>query len=111
METVPLRCPSCDTEVTENAFFCSNCGRSLKARPESVSVGRQVFIYLVSFFLAPLGLVFAWKYLKMSDVKSKRIGFTVIALTILAVIAVFLTAKTFLQMTYGNIMMINSLLY
>ena len=111
METSALQCPSCHTEVTEAAFFCSNCGKPLKARPESTSIGRQIVVYLVSFFLAPLGLVFAWKYLKMPDKKSKYIGITIIVLTGLAIIAVFMTAKTFLELTYGNIQTINSLLY
>lgn len=111
METAPLRCPSCNAEVAENAFFCSNCGKPLKTRPESTSIGRQIVVYLISFFLAPLGLFFAWKYLKSPDKKSKYIGITIIILTAVAVIAVFLTAKTFLAMTYGNIQQINSLLY
>jgi TRAP-type C4-dicarboxylate transport system permease small subunit len=49
------------------------------------SVSRQLIIYLISFFLAPFGLWFAWKYLKQDDRKSKKIGVAAIALTIISV--------------------------
>jgi hypothetical protein len=42
-------------------------------------------IYLFSIFLAPLGLWFAWQYLKQEGKKSKAIGFVIIALTIVSI--------------------------
>jgi len=112
MELVnPLLCPFCHTAVAESAYFCSNCGKPLKPRPESISVGRQLVVYLVSFFLAPFGLVFAFKYLKQKDRSSRIIGIVSIVLTILAVVATFFVARTFLETTYRDIQTINSLIY
>lgn len=64
--------------------------------PPVTSVSRQMVIYLISFFLAPLGLCFAWKYLKQDDRKSKNIGVAAIALTIVSVaLAVWTVAGLF----------------
>jgi hypothetical protein len=88
METLPeIICPSCCAPMLSSANFCSNCGKALRALPPATSVPRQILVYLVSFFLAPLGLWYAWKYLRQDDRKSKIIGTVAIALTIAAVAA------------------------
>lgn len=48
-------------------------------------MGKQTFIYLFSFFLAPFGLGYAFKYLKQSDPEARRIGIIVIILTVLSI--------------------------
>jgi len=50
----------------------------------STTVGRQIFVYLLSFFLPPLGLWPGIKYLKQKDDKSRMIGFVAILLTIIS---------------------------
>ena len=58
-----------------------------------MSFSRQVIVYLISLFIAPFGLWYAWKYLKRDDEKSKIIGVVAIALTIVAVaVAIWTTA-------------------
>jgi hypothetical protein len=57
--------------------------------PLSATVGRQIFIYLVSFFLPPFGLIWAFKYLKVDDEKAKKIGQIAIVLTIVSLIINF----------------------
>lgn len=52
----------------------------------STTVGRQIFIYLLSFLLPPLGLWPAIKYLKQKDEKSRMIGFIAIILTIISTV-------------------------
>ena len=78
-------CPACKASVQSSANFCPNCGRRLRTTPPATSVSKQVIVYLVSFFLAPLGLWYAWKYLKQDDNKSRKIGVAAIALTIISV--------------------------
>jgi hypothetical protein len=86
-------CPACSTSMPSSANFCLNCGRRLRTTVSSTSIPRQIIVYLVSFFLAPLGLWFAWKYLKQENKKSKAIGFVVIALTIVSIaISIWATA-------------------
>ena len=108
MEINPIsQCPSCHAVVSEAAYFCSNCGKPLKAQPESISIGRQIVVYLISFFLAPFGLFFAFKYLKHPDKKSRTIGMIIIALTIFAIFITLFTARVFLETIYQNIQIIN----
>jgi TRAP-type C4-dicarboxylate transport system permease small subunit len=76
-----------------SANFCSNCGKALRKLPPATSVSRQILVYLVSFFLAPLGLWYAWKYLKQDNRKSKIIGVVAIALTLAAIALALWTAS------------------
>lgn len=43
-------------------------------------------IYFVSFFLPPLGICPAIKYLRQSDEKSKKIGLAALFLTIISIV-------------------------
>jgi len=79
-----MACPACSASMPSSASFCPNCGRRLRTVPPSTSIPRQLVVYLFSFFLAPLGLWFAWNYFKQEDRKSKAIGFVVVALTIIS---------------------------
>jgi hypothetical protein len=89
-------CSACHASVLPSANFCPNCGHPLRTTPPATSVSRQIIVYLISFFLAPFGLWYAWKYLKQDDRKSKMIGAASIALTIAAVaIAIWTTAELF----------------
>lgn len=65
------------------------CG---KPREETlpISVGRQVFMYLVSFFLAPVGLWWGIRYLKASDSKRRTIGIIIVCLTAGAILLMIL---------------------
>jgi hypothetical protein len=92
--------------MTSSTNFCPNCGKTLRARPPATSVSRQIIVYLISFFLAPFGLWYAWKYLKQDNRKSKLIGTVSIVLTIVAVeVAIWTSAKLFNLVT----MYLNSL--
>lgn len=50
----------------------------------AVTIGRQIFVYLLSFLLPPLGLWPGIKYLRQKDEKSRMIGFIAIVLTIIS---------------------------
>ncbi len=77
-------CSACNTSVQSSANFCPNCGRQLRTIPLATTLSRQIIVYLISFFLAPFGLWFAWKYFKQGDDKSKKIGVVAIALTVIS---------------------------
>lgn len=106
--TAQYTCPKCNAEVSGVAYFCSNCGRPLKARPEDISISKQILVYFVSFFLAPFGLGYAFKYLRQADKKAKTIGIVSIALTILAIVVVILVATQYLNQAYSSLNIINT---
>ena len=96
-------CPKCRAPVAAAVNFCPQCGTKLKEPLVSTSIGRQVFIYFISFFLAPFGLGFAFKYLRQSDPRARKIGVVVIILTILAIALTILTANMFTRWEYQYI--------
>jgi hypothetical protein len=63
--------------------------------PLSTTIGKQIVIYFVSFFLPPFGLVWAYKYLKVDDEKAKKIGLIAVILTIISLIINFWLLKAF----------------
>lgn len=101
--TIQNQCPKCGTEIFGNEYFCPNCGKVLKSKPADTGIPKQILIYLVSFFLAPFGLGYAFAYLKQPDKKSKIIGWIAVALTVLAIGSTVLLAKGFLEWEYSAI--------
>lgn len=79
-------CPKCQLPVLANFYFCPNCGKNLRPKPLSISIGKQIGIYLLSFFLPPLGLVPGIKYLLQKSGKAKVVGFVAIILTVVSII-------------------------
>lgn len=94
-------CPSCHAAVLSAAYFCSQCGKKLKEPPLSTSPTKQIVVYLVSFFLAPFGLGYAFKYLKQPNAKARMIGIVALILTILAIVLMVVIVKTFYGFVYG----------
>jgi len=79
-------CPNCKTPIFKISFFCYHCGNKVKEPPVSTRIGRQIWIYFVSFFFPPFGLVPGIKYLRQENSQAQKIGFVAILLTILSVI-------------------------
>lgn len=93
-------CRSCNGVINEAWNFCPICGVKLKEPPISTSIGKQALIYFVSFFLAPFGIGYAFKYLKQSDSKAKIVGAVSLALTISAVALMFWITSSFMNALY-----------
>jgi len=85
MDETPV-CPSCKNPVVGEVYFCPNCGHKLVDKPLSTTVVKQIGIYALSFFLPPLGLWPAFKYLRQADRKAKQIGAAAIIITLVSVI-------------------------
>lgn len=83
--------------------FCPQCGGTLKEMSFSISMGRKVFIYLVSFFLAPFGLGYAFKYLRHSSPEARRVGIIVIVLTVLAIALMIWVSAAFTSWEYQSL--------
>lgn len=78
-------CKYCGQPVQESFYFCPNCGKKLKEPPLSISVSTQLVVYLVSFFLPPLGLIYAYKYSRHGGTKERYIALTAVILTCLTI--------------------------
>ena len=92
-----LLCPVCQFKIQSDWFFCPNCGKGLKEKPLVISIGKQIIIYLVSFFLTPLGLGWGLKYVRSTDKKVKTIGIISIVLTVLSIILISMVFKSFID--------------
>ena len=79
-------CSVCKFGIIDGYNFCPNCGTKLKDIDNTVSVEKQIGVYLLSFFLPPLGLFPGFKYLKNPDDKVKHVGLIAIFLTLLSTI-------------------------
>lgn len=82
---LPLTCPSCKGNISPIDYFCPLCGKKLKEKPLSTTLSKQLWIYFISFFLPPLGVWPAIKYLRQADEKSKKIGLVALVLTIISI--------------------------
>lgn len=95
-------CKYCGFAVSDNFYFCPNCGKKLNEPPLSTSIGKQIGIYALSFFLPPLGLVPGLKYLFQKDSKSRTIGIIAIFLTIISTILTIWFAMNLLNNPLGQ---------
>ncbi|PIR44304.1 hypothetical protein COV23_00435 [Candidatus Wolfebacteria bacterium CG10_big_fil_rev_8_21_14_0_10_31_9] len=98
-----ITCSSCHSPISAIDNFCSQCGKKIKEPPFSISVGKQIFVYFISFFLAPFGLAFAFKYLKLPDSKARKIGIIVIILTILSIATTIYISTVFTKFQYQGL--------
>ncbi len=90
-------CPNCSYQLMPEWFFCPNCGKVLKEKPITISLFKQVLIYLVSFFLAPLGMAWGLKYIRSKNVKTKIVGIICILLTVVSVSFMIYAYKNFMD--------------
>ena len=81
-----ILCLSCQNTIDPQWYFCPNCGKQLREKTANISLQKQLFMYAISFFLAPFGLVWGTKYIRSSDPKTKTVGIVIVALTILSLI-------------------------
>lgn len=97
MDTPTQICPKCNLPVSPVVYFCPNCGTQLKQKLVQISGMKQLGLYLLSFFLAPLGLYFAIKYLKQSDPQTRIVGWIIIVLTFLSISLTFFFVGQFFE--------------
>ncbi|HYK08815.1 MAG TPA: zinc-ribbon domain-containing protein [Candidatus Eisenbacteria bacterium] len=97
MDTPTLVCPNCGNILVPGDAFCPKCGAKVENQAQSVGIGKQIYVYFVSFFLPPFGLIWAWKYMRSSSSQMKRVGIVAIVLTIAGIFLTIWTTMGFLQ--------------
>lgn len=81
-----MDCPDCHFKLNGNEYFCPNCGKKLKDKTLSTTLTKQLQVYVLSFFLAPLGFWWTYKYLKQTDKTSKIVGLACFIITTMALV-------------------------
>src|ERR1700694_865939 len=89
-------CPSCKYVSKPDWHFCPNCGKVLIEKPPSTTFFKQLMIYSISFFLAPLGIGWGIKYIRSRDKKAKIVGWIAIILTVVSIALMFLSFQAFM---------------
>lgn len=98
-----LICPNCKSNISASDYFCPSCGKKLKDKQLSTTLARQLVVYLISFFLPPLGLWPAVRYLRQQDGKSKKIGIAAFVLTIISIFITVWLSRSFLDSFNKNL--------
>jgi hypothetical protein len=101
MENPVISCPHCQLQVLPVFYFCPNCGKQLRPKPIAVSLGRQLGVYLLSFFFPPLGFPIALRYIKQQNKKTKIIGMISLAVIAVSIGAAVYTYILFVQRFYS----------
>lgn len=90
-------CSVCKSVVLPVYNFCPSCGTKLKEVPITLTLGKQISVYLVSLILPPLGLFPGVKYLLKGDSHAKHVGLIAIFLTVLSIILTLWLFVGFIQ--------------
>jgi hypothetical protein len=99
-------CKHCQNPITENVYFCPNCGKKIKEPPFKLTIPAFLGIMFLSIFLTPLGLIPGFKYLKLKEPRAKIFGISVILITLLFTFLMLYTFRLFMNQmsaTYYNI--------
>lgn len=81
-----ISCAACNVQNPATATFCMQCGASLVLQSQSVSVGRQVFMYIISALLPPFGLGWAFKYFRLKTSQAKKIAWAIVIITVVSLV-------------------------
>ena len=97
MEVMEEECLKCHVAVRSTDYFCYNCGNNLKPVPPSVSLIGQTTLYIRSVLIPPFGILWAIKYLKQNNAKSKIVGIVAIIFTLISLIICSILFKNFVN--------------
>lgn len=106
------KCPKCHVAVKPTDYFCYNCGNNLKPAPPSISITGQLVLYTKSVLIPPFGILWAVKYLRHDNSKSKIVGIVAIILTLTSLIISSIMFKNFVDNVNNQVnQQLNSLNY
>ena len=87
-----MPCPFCSANVPTNSIFCPACGKQLKEKELSMTLFKQVTLWVVALLLPPLGYWPGVKYFRSSDPKAQKLGmYLIVATTLSTIITLWLS--------------------
>lgn len=90
-------CPFCNKEISPTDVFCPHCGNKLPDKKLPFSTAQRIKIYLVSVFLAPLGLYWFFKYFRNEDPEKKKVAYVALYITIFMIIVSFFLVSSWIK--------------
>lgn len=97
-----VSCPVCKLSVLPVFYFCPNCGKLLRPKPLVVPLPRQMLLYFVSFFLPPVALPYAFRYMRQPNKATKIIGMVLFVIAIGSILLSFYSYYWFIQQFYSQ---------
>ncbi len=99
---IPQFCPQCHLPVPPAAYFCPNCGKDLKEKPLSTSVGAQIWLYIFSAILPVIAYLAIGKwqgirYARSDDHATRVIGFVAILIMLVSTLVTFWLTAVWIQ--------------
>ena len=90
-------CSSCKKEIEDNVNFCPHCGQKPDLTPKALSTARKTRIYLASFFLSPLGLIWFFKYFRDDILENRKTAYIALAITLTPLLFVLLVGGKYVS--------------
>lgn len=90
-------CPSCKKEVTAGVSFCSYCGHKLNPRGVVLTSTQKIRIYLISFFLSPLGLIWFFKYFRSDKLENRKVAYTSLIITLVPLVLILVIGSKYIN--------------
>lgn len=90
-------CPSCKKEIDLGSEFCSHCGHKLSIASSTLTSRQKTGIYLGSFFLSPLGILWFFKYFRSDNAETKKVGYASLIITIVPLVLTLVIVGRYLS--------------
>src|SRR3989338_8705721 len=90
-------CQKCHVSVMPIDYFCYNCGAALHSKPLSISIEKQLLLYVGSIVLLPFGIVWGFRYLFQANTKAKIVGIICIIISVVALTYITLYTIKFIN--------------
>lgn len=90
-------CNHCHGNISTADYYCPNCGKNVREKPLSTSIVKQIWLYIFSLLLPPLGIWPAIKYLKQEDGKARKIGIIILVLTAVSIVLTIWATMNFVN--------------
>ena len=98
-----ISCRSCKKEIDDSLSFCSYCGQKTNIKGLGLTTAQKTRIYLASFFLSPLGLIWFFKFFRDDNLENRKVGYISLVITLVPLVLVLVIGGTLSNYLFGYI--------